>query len=236
MTHCQGSVVCYLDAYQTMKGNDLDLYLSLGYFRMQQDMFTCRYAVFDTTFSAVHWLRIDLARAELGRKQRALLRNKEKFSVQIKPLVLSGEIEALYALYRSSVDFDAPPTVDACLFNGATYNVFDTYAVEIRAKSQLIAVGVFDNGSESIAGIMNFYNPAYYKHSLGKYLMLLKMEYAQQQHKAYYYPGYLASDYPKLNYKLFACEAATEVYDDNTGDWYPFSWERVAMLLEGNER
>lgn len=219
-----------------MKGNDLDLYLSLGYFRMQQDMFTCRYVVFDTTFSAVHWLRIDLSRAEFGKKQRALLKNKERFSVQIRPFVLSAEIEALYALYRGSIDFDAPETVDACLFNGATYNVFDTYAVEIRDDNLLIAVGVFDNGAKSIAGIMNFYHPAYYKYSLGKCLMLLKMEYAQNQQKAYYYPGYLASDYPKLNYKLFACEAATEVYDDNTGDWYSFSWERIAMLLEGKER
>ncbi len=214
-----------------MKGNDLDLYLSLGYFRMQQDMFTCRYVVFDTTFSAVHWLRIDLERAEFGKKQRILLRNKEKFRIQIKPLVLSKEIETLYSLYRDSVDFDAPQTVDACLFGGVTYNVFDTWTVEIRDEDRLIAVGVFDNGAKSIAGIMNFYDPAYYKYSLGKCLMLLKMEYAQQQQKAYYYPGYLASEYPKLNYKLFACEAATEVYNDNTGEWYPFSWDMISALL-----
>ena len=216
-----------------MKGSHLDLYLSLGYFRMQQDLFTCRYVVFETVFSAVYWLRIDLARAEFGKKQRALLRIREKFTVQVRPFMLSEEMETLYAQYRRAIDFDAPQTVESCLFGRGIHTAFDTYAIEIRDKGKLIAVGVFDNGSETIAGIMNFYDPDYRKQSLGKCLMLLKMEYAQAWQKAYYYPGYLASEYPKLNYKLFACEAATEIYDDSTGNWCPFSWEQVVMLSTG---
>jgi leucyl-tRNA---protein transferase len=215
-----------------MKGSDLDLYLSLGYFRMHQTVFTCRYVVFDTVFSPVFWLRIDLVRAELGSKQRALLRIRNKFSVRVKPFKLSPEVEALYASYRNSIDFDAPGSVAECLFNGSSTNVFDTYCVEIRDNERLIAVGVFDNGLISIAGIMNFFDPAYRKYSLGKCLMLLKMEYAKTQQKAYYYPGYIASAYPKLNYKLFACETATELYDDYTDLWYPFSWERIATMTE----
>ncbi len=217
-----------------MKGSDLDLYLSLGYFRMQQTVFTCRYVVFDNVFSPVFWLRIDLARAELGRKQRTLLKIRDKFAVQVKPFVLSEEIETLYAIYRHSIDFDAPGSVAECLFSGASSNLFDTYSVEIRDNNRLIAVGIFDNGSNSIAGIMNFFDPAYQKYSPGKSLMLLKMDHAKLQRKAYYYPGYLASEYPKLNYKLFACEAATEVYDDYRDIWYPFSWERITALSEGD--
>lgn len=216
-----------------MKGSDLDLYLSLGYFRMQQDLFTCRYVVFETIFSAVYWLRIDLARADFGKKQRALLRIREKFTIQVKPFMLLEEIETLYARYRRAIDFDAPETVESCLFRGSRQNVFDTYAIEIRDNGKLIAVGIFDNGANSIAGIMNFYDPDYRKQSLGKCLMLLKMEYAQVWQKAYYYPGYLASEYPKLNYKLFACEAATEIYNDHTGNWYPFSWAQVALIASG---
>ena len=215
-----------------MKGSDLDLYLSLGYFRMQQSVFTCRYVVFDMVFSPVFWLRIDLARAELGNRQRTLLRIRNKFAIQVKPFVLSEEAEKLYSSYRNSIDFDAPGSVEECLFNGSSANLFDTQSIEIRDNGRLIAIGIFDNGLNSIAGIMNFFDPAYRKYSLGKCLMLLKMEHAKQQHKAYYYPGYLASEYPKLNYKLFACEAATEVYDDYTDLWYPFSWERIRTMAE----
>lgn len=215
-----------------MKGSALDLCLSKGYFRMQQDIFTCRYIVFEDLLCVVHWLRLRLARVTYGPKQLRLLRINEKFSVEIKLFVLSNEMEALYSLYRASVNFDAPNSVNDCLLAGALHNIFDTYAIEVRDENQLIAVGIFDNGLRSIAGIMNFYHPTYRKQSLGKYLMLLKINYARLQQKTYYYPGYIVSNYPKFDYKLFACEAATEVFDSFGGSWLPFSWETVTLLSD----
>lgn len=213
-----------------MKESELDFYLSLGYFRMHQDVFTCRYLVHDNTILPVHWLRVDLKNVVYQSKQRALLRRNEKFTTITKPFVLTDEIRALFAVYRNAVDFEAPESVEAWLLNGATYNLFDTYSVEIRDQNRLIAVGIFDNGAETIAGIINFYDPEYRKHSLGKYLMMQKIDHARLQNKLYYYPGYLVSNYPKFDYKLFPCEAATEVYDDTTGQWLPFSWETVNTL------
>ncbi|GAB4009784.1 hypothetical protein GCM10028808_19250 [Spirosoma migulaei] len=215
-----------------MKGSMLDLCLSKGYFRMQQDVFTCRFVLFDDSLCAVHWLRITLANVTYGTKQLRLLRSNEKFSVAVKPFVLSQELESLYALYRSSINFDAPESVESCLLDGAVYNVFDTYVVEVRDGASLIAAGIFDNGAQSIAGIMNFYHPDYRKHSLGKYLMLQKIKFAQRYQKEYYYPGYLVSNYPKFDYKLFACEAATEVFDSTRDQWLPFSWDVVTRLAE----
>jgi arginine-tRNA-protein transferase len=113
--------------------------------------------------------------------------------------------------------------------------VFDTYVVEVRDENKLIAAGIFDNGSQSIAGIMNFYDPAYRKQSLGKFLMLMKINYARQQRKAYYYPGYLVNDYPKFDYKLFPCQSATEVFDANSGTWFPFSWETIKLFSTDSE-
>ncbi|MFD2936574.1 arginine-tRNA-protein transferase [Spirosoma flavum] len=213
-----------------MEGSELDLFLSIGYFRMQQEIFTCQYILFDDTRCAVHWLRIALAAVTYGPKQSRLLRINERFSVTVKPFILSEEIETLYALYKSTLNFDAPDSVEFWLLNGAAYTTFDTYVIEVRDENRLIAVGIFDNGERSIAGIMNFYHPEYHRHSLGKYLMLLKINYAQLQQKEYYYPGYLVSNYPKFDYKLFPCEAATEVFNDRTGQWLPFSWETVTTL------
>lgn len=213
-----------------MRGSKLDLYLSKGYFRMQQEVFTCFAVLFDKAVCPVHWLRIDLSNVTYGKEQLRLFRINEKFSVAVKPLVITREMETLYTTYKGGIDFDAPASVESCLMDGATFNMFDTYAIEVRDQEALIAVGIFDSGAQSIAGIMNFYNPAYRKHSLGKYLMLQKINYASQQHKTHYYPGYLASHYDKFNYKLFACEAATEVFDANRDRWYPFSWETVNVL------
>lgn len=210
-----------------MKGSELDLCLGMGYFRMHQEIFTCQYLLINDTVCPVHWLRINLADVEYKAKQRSLLRSNEKFQVIVKPFALTDDIEALYTLYKSAVDFDAPESVDAWLFNGARYDAFDTCSVEVRDGDALIAVGIFDNGAHSIAGIMNFYHPAYRKHSLGKYLMLQKINLARLQQKLYYYPGYIVSNYPKFDYKLFPCEAATEVFDSRHGQWVSFSWETV---------
>lgn len=214
-----------------MKGIELDWCLSKGYFRMQQDVFTCRFVLFDDRIYTVHWLRLVLASVVYGPKQRQLLKHNERFSVTVKPFTLSAEQEDLYALYRGAINFDAPDSIENCLLDGATHNVFDTYIVEVRDAGMLIAAGVFDNGLHSIAGIMNFYHPAYRKYSLGKFLMLTKMNYAISQQKIYYYPGYLVRNYPKFDYKLFPCEKATEVFDDETGQWLPFSWETITALV-----
>ncbi|GAB3957449.1 hypothetical protein GCM10028805_50170 [Spirosoma harenae] len=213
-----------------MTGSKLDLCLSMGYFRMHQDIFTCQIARFGNRLCAVHWLRIVLPDVTYGTKQLRLLRSNEKFSVAVKPFALNDELETLYAKYRDSINFDAPDSVEACLLDGATENVFDSYVVEVRDQGKLIAAGIFDDGNQSIAGIMNFYDPDYRKYSLGKFLMLQKMKHAQLQRKTYYYPGYLVHNFPKFDYKLFACEPATEVLHATSGIWIPFSWETVNAL------
>lgn len=211
-----------------IRGEALDFYLSQGYYRMHQDLFTCQFLPIAGGLYTVHWLRLVLAAVHYGPEQRRLLRLNERFSVQIRPFQLTDELEALYAVYRRSITFDAPSTVEEFLLAGAKHNVFNTEVIEVRDGEQLIAAGIFDSGTRSLAGIMNFYDPGYRRHSLGKYLMLLKINHALRQQKTYYYPGYLVHNYPKFDYKLFPCLAATEVFDCRNNQWLPFSWEAVA--------
>ncbi len=214
-----------------MKGSELDICLSRGYFRSRQDVFTRQYVFFDGKYYPAYWLRVDLANVSFGLKQSRLIRVNQIFSVAIKPFVLNQEVETLYSAYRNSLDFHSFESIEACLMGGATQTLFDTHIIEVRDGGKLIAGGIFDTGERSIAGILNFYDPAYRKLSLGKYLMLLKIQYAQLHHKAYYYPGYLLGGYSKFDYKLFPCEAATQVLDESSNHWHPFSWEIVTSLF-----
>ena len=220
-------------------GEALDFYLGQGYYRMHQDLFTCRFLPIEGELYTVHWLRLRLADVEYGPTQRRLLRLNAPFSVRLRPFELTAELEELYARYRRSISFDAPDTVEAFLLAGATHNVFRTEVLEVRDEGRLIAAGIFDRGARTLAGIMNFYDPAYRKNSLGKYLMLLKLEHARRCGHTYYYPGYLVNDYPKFDYKLFPCLAATEVFDCQRSEWQSFAWEAVrkqsAELLAGWE-
>ncbi len=209
-------------------GRVLDYYLSLGYYRMYQDLFTCRFLPVDEELYTVHWLRVVLAQVAYGSKQRRLFRLNESFAATVRPFALTAEYEALYTRYHQGLAFEAAATLEELLLAGATHSVFTTKVIEVRDGGRLIAAGIFDQGDVSIAGIVNFYHPDYHKHSLGKYLLLLKTEYARQQQLTYYYPGYLAHGYQKFDYKLFACPAATQVFDCLHGQWLPFSREEVA--------
>jgi len=210
-------------------GEMLDFYLGRGYYRMQQDLFTCQFLPIEGRLHTVHWLRLRLAEMHYGPEQRRLLRLVQRFQLVYRTFRLTEEYEALYAEYRRSIDFDAPPTVAAFLLEpDSPQNVFDTKVIEVHDEGQLIAVGIFDQGARTLAGIMNFYDPAYRKYSLGKCLMLLKIDYARQQELAFYYPGYLVQGVPKFDYKLFACPAATEMFDCVRQYWLPFSWAAVA--------
>lgn len=213
---------------RSIPGIVLDYYLSQGYYRMRQDLFTCQFLPHDGELYTVHWLRLVLRHVQYGSKQRHLLRQNASFVVTVRPFSLTAEYEALYALYLQGITFDTSLTLAELLLDETPHSVFNTQVIEVRDGDLLIAAGLFDQGIDSIAGIVNFYHPAYRKHSLGKYLMLLKMAHAVQEQKTYYYPGYLVYGYPKFDYKLFACLAATEVYDCRSGQWQFFSWEEVA--------
>jgi arginyl-tRNA--protein-N-Asp/Glu arginylyltransferase len=195
---------------------------------MNQDLFTCRFLPVGPRIYTVHWLRLVVPQVQYGSKPRRLLRQNARFSVAVKPFRITAEYEELYARYHASIDFDASPSLEDLLLAGATQSVFDTHIIEVREGDQLIAAGIFDRGTTTIAGIVNFYDPEYRKHSLGKYLLLLKTEYARAEQLAYYYPGYLVHGYPKFDYKLFASPEATEVFDFQNSQWLPFSWELVA--------
>jgi len=227
--------------FPIIPGNMLDYYLGQGYYRMHQDLFTCRFLPISDTLHTVHWLRLALDNVTWGPEQRRLLRLNEPFDVSIQPFRLTDEYETLYAQYRASITFDAPPSVEAFLLAGATHNIFTTEVLEVRDNGQLIATGIFDSGTRSLAGIMNFYDPAYRKNSLGKYLMLLKINHARARHMQYYYPGYLVHDYPKFDYKLFPCLPAMEVFDCLRDQWLPFTWDEVnrqatELMLDWDEQ
>ncbi|GAA4351322.1 hypothetical protein GCM10023185_09870 [Hymenobacter saemangeumensis] len=211
-----------------IRGEALDFYLSRGYYRMQQNLFTCDFVPFDGRVYTAHWLRLNVAGVGWGAEQRRLLRRNAHLTTVIRPFRPNAGYEELYARYRQSISFDASPTVEEVLLGGEEHNAFNTQVMEVYEGPKLIAAGIFDYGARTLAGIVNFYDPAYRRHSLGKYLMLLKIEHARQLALDYYYPGYVLHDYPKFDYKLFPSLEAAEVYDSVRGRWLPFAWATVA--------
>jgi arginine-tRNA-protein transferase len=211
--------------------DQLDAFLEKGWYRMGQGIFTTHYIVQQDEVYRVWWLRYALKHWTLSVASKKIKKSNRHFTVEIVPMHINEAIETLYSQYRSQLDFEPATSVQHWLYDIADKNIYDSWLIQIKDGEQLIAAGIFDNGLFSIAGIMNFYHPDYKKYSLGKYMMLLKMEYAQANGKHWYYPGYIVQHYPKFDYKLFAGKNAAQIFIPEFNRWVWWSDD----LLTGME-
>ncbi|MDZ4793635.1 MAG: arginine-tRNA-protein transferase [Bacteroidota bacterium] len=217
---------------EELSANELDEYLARGWYRMGQVIFTTNYIVYEELLYRVWWLRYSIPAIQFSKTHQKILAANRHFSVIIKPFRVTEEIEALYAVYKSSLIFEPSETVNHFLFDGGSGNIYDTGIIEIRDHQQLIAAGIFDKGHISIAGIMNFYHPDYKKYSLGKYLMLLKIRYANAMGKAWYYPGYIVDGNPRFDYKLFIGKTIAGIWSPEYNNWMEYTSNRQVIEEE----
>ncbi len=204
----------------------LDNYLAAGWYRMQLLIFTTDLITKDDRLVPVFWLRLVVNKYQPSRTHKKIIAANKGFTVAVEPLQITEELELLYKQYRETMDFDLSPTLQESLLGEEDTSVYQTKCITIRDGEELIAAGIFDEGENSIAGIINFYHPNYAAKSLGKYLMLLKLQFAQQHMKKYYYSGYISTVFSKFDYKLMVGAAATEVYNRQQEEWVP--WQSVA--------
>ncbi|MEJ8841479.1 GNAT family N-acetyltransferase [Lacibacter sp. H375] len=200
----------------------LDAYLSKGWYRIHQMLITTDLIAKEDEFFAVFWLRYRLKDYQHSKKSEKLLRACEQFSCSIEPLQFTDELEELFTNYREQLDFDMSDSARAYLLGDRTENVFNTKLLTLRYKGQLIAAGCYDEAETSLMGLLSIYDPAFKKYSLGKVLLLKKLEEAMRLQKTYFYPGYISLHTTKFDYKLFPAKDATEVYNRLTDAWQPY--------------
>ena len=209
---------------------DLDKFLALGWYRMHQYLFTTSHLDYERP-CRVHWLRLPVEAFTDRREHRRIRRKNASFRVYISPFQGIGEEHAeLYARYRASTDFDGPETIHWSLFGPEDdgRNIFRTQVISVYDNDRLVAGGYFDLGLESAASILHFFDPGIRPASPGKFLMLLTLDYLKSTGYRFYYPGYLVSGKPKMDYKLFPGKAITEYYDPQLRLWLPFD-ERIRL-------
>jgi len=209
------------------KGDSLDYALADGYFRMGNDIFTTneifvgiygKSAMYDPVF----WLRLNLKKAKETASTKRIRKKCAGFSFVIEKAVITEEIESLYSLYLSSVNFDGYPSCKDCIPDVNTpESVFDTYMIKIFDQDQLIGVGFFDMGLKSLMSVLHFYHPNYKRYSLGKFLMLITRNFAQDAKMDFIYPGYFTVNGNKMDYKVFPQKESIEVFLSKDKCWVP---------------
>lgn len=205
-----------------MSAQMLDDYLSMGWFRIQQTIITVDMLPGKEDLHPLYWIRYDLEKVKYGKSQQNIFRKNQRFKYTDLAAVITPEMEMLYARYKTGLAFNPPITLADALFSGTGVNIYNTRMIQVQDDEQLIAVGFYDVGNNSVAGILNCYDPIYKKQSPGKYLLLLQINQAMQMNKSFYYPGYIAENFPIFDYKLFPSLNATEIFDMENQQWLPY--------------
>jgi leucyl-tRNA---protein transferase len=217
-------------APESLTPTDLDTYLEQGWYRMGQSIFTTNFIHFKSEMYSTVWLRVLLDESLEDSTQKKLFKRNAGFQVAIRPATLTEEKEELYARYKQSLPFNPSDSLQSLLFGLALASIYQTYEVTVHDADRLIAIGFFDMGETSAAGISSVYDPAYKKYSLGKYLIYLKMQYCKDQKLRYFYPGYFVPGYSFFDYKLTIARPALQFLQLSSQQWLPietFSPENI---------
>lgn len=200
----------------------LDKFLALGWFRIQQTIFTTDILHFSGHVYDAVWLRVRLHDFEDDKKYKLLSAKNNRFRTEIKKATITPVHEALFASYKESILFESAASLHSLLYGNSRRNVYNTYMIEVYDGDVLIGIGYFDLGNNSAAGICSVYHPAYKKFSLGKYMIYEKMQYCKRGHFTYFYPGYFVPGYSAFDYKLEIGVPAIEYFNPAQKCWAPF--------------
>jgi len=205
----------------------IDRYLAKGWYRMYQDLFTTTHNLYEEdkeTMNRVWWLRYGIDNLTPHESHKKILKRAKSFEITIKRFIdNSCEEHDLYGLYRRNIDFDGYDSLNKCLYGGDKVNSkYNTHIIRIKDKGELIGVGLFDKGFNSLSSEIHFFHPSYKKYSIGKLLILLTIDFMRKNKMKWYYTGYIVVGRPKLDYKLFLGKDSAEYFDYETKSWLPY--------------
>jgi leucyl-tRNA---protein transferase len=199
---------------------ELDTYLERGWFRMGQSIFTTNFIRFKSNVYSTIWLRVVLDDFLANNTESKLIKRNARFRTNIQPATLTDEKEDLYTRYRNSLPFQPSDSLHNLLIGHVDVpTIYQTFEITIHHGNQLIAIGFFDMGKTSAAGIISVYDPDYKKYSLGKYLIYLKIHFCKSKKLRYFYPGYFVPGYPFFDYKLTLAKPALQFLQLSSQKW-----------------
>ena len=207
---------------ENLSATDLDAYLSRGWYRMGQSIFTTHFLCFNDQFYSALWVRLSLKDYNFSKSLRKIVRrNYKQFDIKFREVDISEEKEILFQKYKKSFPGHLAPSLEDSLFEGFDGDIFETYETSIYDGDQLIAFSFFDLGEDSVASILGVYDPDYNKHSLGLFTMLLEIIFCKKNDFQYFYPGYVVPGNSRFEYKKRIGDV--DYFDLRTGHWLSYA-------------
>ena len=212
---------------ESLLPEEFDNYLSQGWYRMYQYIFSVSHLLNYNTFEVdrVWWLRYPIHAIQSHRSHRKIRNKNAGFEVKIEKFIaITAEDEDLYKLYFDSINFEGYENLSTCLFdNKEDIGLFNTWSISLYDKGKLFAKAFIDLGEKAVMAKVNFYDPTYSSFSPSKYLILKTIDFMHQHGYEWYYPGYIVVNRPKFLYKLFLGKESAQYYHPDTESWHPYN-------------
>ena len=187
---------------ENIEPEQLDVFLSNGWYRMGQTIFTTHFLFYEKQLLSAMWLRLSLEDFKFKKSLRKILKkNRADFRIEVRPFELTPEKEQIFKRYAAEFKGRLSGSLKSSLLDGLDKNVFNTSEINIFDGDKLIAFSFFDVGKNSLTSISGVYDPDYAHRSLGLHTMLEEIQFGLDTGRTLYYPGYVVPGNIRFDYK-----------------------------------
>ncbi len=163
-------------------------------------------------------LRINLKNFEFSKSQRKNLRKNSDLTVLRRTLHIQPMHEELFERHARRFTHNRPHSIYG--FFSFFSSIMPCFGIEfdVYKDDRHIASSFFHVGRKSVAGNYGIFEPEEWQRGLGTFTMLKEIEFAIEQKRSYYYPGFIYDIPSEFDYKL---NFNNLEYFDWWGNWYP---------------
>ena len=204
MTGTPGTDLIFINeefSAETVSPSQLDLLLADGWRHFGSHFFRYNLGIYNDEIRRVIPLRIRLAEFRLSKSHRRVLSKNEDLRVEIRPIRITDESEALFHCHKQRFDHGVPASIYEFLSHEPSTVPCEGREIAVYRDTALVAVSYFDVGLATTSGIYAIFDPDEQKRRLGIFTMLKEIEFAKAAGHAYYYQGYAYEGESFYDYK-----------------------------------
>lgn len=198
----------------------IDLLLADGWRHFGNHFFRYNLGLYQDEIRRVLPLRVRLADFKPSKSQRRIFRRNSDLEVKIQPVDITDETHELFQRHKQRFKSGAPSSLYDFLSIEPANGPTETFEIGVCGDDRLLAASFFDVGGMSTSSVYGIFEPTETSRSLGIFTMLKEIEYARENGKQYYYPGYAYEGESFYDYKKRF--SALERFDWR-GAWLPMS-------------
>lgn len=197
----------------------LDWLLASGWRHFGEHFFRYNIGIHENELRLVLPLRVRLAKFEISKSQRRILRKNQDLRIVFRPIEITAEKENLFERHKQRFNHAVPDSLYDFLSTEPANVPSEALEVCVYERNKLLAASFFDVGAATVSAVCAMFEPSETSRSLGIFTMLLTIDFASKNGKTFYYPGYAYEGNSFYDYKKRF--SALEEFDWR-GDWKSF--------------